>query len=100
VSLRPAVDLSDGDFEFDLTDFETYYMIFNVMYLLNNKFYFDKDDKVIVIPEGSYEIREYKRVPNIQFYNLVPTILRERKRFAKRMKSIRTNNSIMKNKIK
>jgi len=100
VSLRPAVHLSDGDFEFDLTDFETYYMIFNVMYLLNNKFYFDKDDKVIVIPEGSYEIREYKRVPNMQFYNLVPTILRERKRFAKRMKSIRANNSIMKNEMK
>jgi len=70
------------------------------MYLLNNKFYFDKDDKVIVISEGSYEIREYKRVPNMQFYNLVPTILRERKRFAKRMKSIRANNSIMKNEMK
>ena len=58
MSSCPAVDLSDGDFEFGLTDFETYYMIFNVMYSLNNKFYFDKDDKVIVIPEGSYEIRD------------------------------------------
>jgi len=56
-SLRQATfqlpDLSDGGYEFGLTDFETY-SIPNVN-SLNNKFYFDKDDIEIVIPEGSYE---------------------------------------------
>jgi len=41
-------------------NFETYRTISNVN-SLNNKFYFDEDDKIIVIPEGSYEIR-HKRV--------------------------------------
>jgi len=50
VSYFPAVDLSDGDYELGLTDCETYYTIPNVN-SLNNKFYFDKDDKEIVIPE-------------------------------------------------
>lgn len=57
VSYFPAVDLSDGDYELGLTDFETYYTIPNVN-LSNNKFYFDKDDKEIAIPEGSYELRD------------------------------------------
>jgi len=47
-------DLSDDDYEFGLTDFETYYSISNVN-SSNNKFYFDKDDMEIIIPEGSYE---------------------------------------------
>jgi len=51
VSYFPAVDLSDGDYEFDLTDFEIYYTIPNVN-SSNNKFYFHKDNKEIVIPEG------------------------------------------------
>jgi hypothetical protein len=55
VSYFPAVDLSDGDYELGLTDFETYYTIPNVN-SSNNKFYYDKDDKEIVIPEGSYEL--------------------------------------------
>jgi len=46
--------LNDGD-KLGLTDFETYYTILNVN-LSNNKFYFDKDDKEIVIPEESYEL--------------------------------------------
>jgi len=57
VSYFPAVDLSDGDHELGLTNFETYYMISNVN-SLNNKFYFDKDDKEIVISEGSYELHD------------------------------------------
>ena len=48
----PAVDLSDGNYELGLTDFETYHTISNVN-LLNNKFYFDEDDKEIVVPEES-----------------------------------------------
>ena len=28
---------------------------------LNNKFYFDEDDKEIVIPEGSYKIRDINK---------------------------------------
>ena len=47
----PAVDLNNGDYKLGLKDFETYYMISNVN-SLNNKFYFDEDDKEIVIPEG------------------------------------------------
>lgn len=57
VSYFPAVDLSDGDYELGLTDFETYYTIPNVN-KSNNKFYYDKDDKEIIIPEGSYELRD------------------------------------------
>ena len=59
----PAIDdghLSDGDYELDLTDFETFHTISNVN-SLNNKFYFDKDDKEIVIPEGSFEIRDINK---------------------------------------
>jgi len=41
----PAIDLSDGDYELGLTDFETYTII-NVN-SSNNKFHFDKDDKEI-----------------------------------------------------
>jgi len=56
VSYFPAVDLSDDDYELGLTDFETY-TIPNVN-SSNNKFYFDKDDKEIVIPVGSYELHK------------------------------------------
>jgi len=48
--------LSDGDYELGLTDFETYYTIPNVN-SSHNKFYFDKDNKEIVIP-GSYELHD------------------------------------------
>ena len=51
----PAIDLSDGDYEFDLAIFETYYTISNES---NNKFYFAKDDAEVTIPEGSYEVRD------------------------------------------
>ncbi|KYN23145.1 hypothetical protein ALC57_04449 [Trachymyrmex cornetzi] len=53
----PAIDLSDGDYELGLLIFETYYTISNVNES-NNKFYFDKDDTEITIPEGSYEVRD------------------------------------------
>lgn len=59
VSYFPAVDLSDGDYELGLIDFETYYTIPNVN-PSNNKFYYD-DDKEIVIPEGSYELWDIER---------------------------------------
>ncbi|KYQ47517.1 hypothetical protein ALC60_13458 [Trachymyrmex zeteki] len=58
VSYFPAVDLNDTDYELGLTDFETYHTLANVN-STNNKFYFD-DDK-IVIPEGSYELRDIER---------------------------------------
>jgi len=57
VSYFSAVDLSNGDYELGLTDFETYYTIPNVN-LSNNKFYFDKDNKGIVISEGSYKLHD------------------------------------------
>jgi len=49
-SYFPTVNLSDGNYEFGLTDFETYYLILKVN-SSNNKFYFGKDDMEIVIPE-------------------------------------------------
>ncbi|KAL6265670.1 hypothetical protein P5V15_002468 [Pogonomyrmex californicus] len=48
-----ALDLSDDDYELGLTNFETYNTIPNVD-STNNKFYYD--DKMIVIPESSYEL--------------------------------------------
>ena len=71
VSYFPAIDLSDGDYELGLTDFETYHTIPNVS-SKNNKFYFDNDDKEITIPEGSYEIQaieEYLRRAILQYYS-------------------------------
>ncbi|KYN15958.1 hypothetical protein ALC57_11819 [Trachymyrmex cornetzi] len=50
--------LGDGDYELGLTDFETYYTLANVN-LTNNKFYYD--NKEIVIPDGSYELRDIER---------------------------------------
>ncbi|KYN10399.1 hypothetical protein ALC57_17470 [Trachymyrmex cornetzi] len=49
--------LSDGDYELGLLIFETYYTIPNVNES-NNKFYFDKDDAEITVPESSYEVRD------------------------------------------
>jgi len=60
VSYFPIVNLNNGDYEFGLTDFETYYTISNVN-SSNNKFYFHKDDKEIIILEGSYELRDIKK---------------------------------------
>jgi len=57
----PAIDLSDGNYELDLSDFETYHMISNIN-SSNNKFYFDEDNKEIVIPEGSYEIYDINNI--------------------------------------
>ena len=51
----PAIDLNDDDYELGLANFETYHTISNVN-SLNNKFYFDKNDKEITIPKGTYEL--------------------------------------------
>ena len=48
-----AVDLGDGDYEFGLTDFETYYTLASIN-STNNKFYYDYEE--IVIPKGSYKL--------------------------------------------
>lgn len=40
VSYFPPTDLNDGEYELDLTDFETYNTISNVNFI-NNKFHFD-----------------------------------------------------------
>jgi len=63
-SYFPALDLSNGEYELGLTNFETYNAIPNVT-STNNKFYFDTNDKIITIPEGSYElsaVNKYLRV--------------------------------------
>ncbi|KMQ82645.1 hypothetical protein RF55_22283, partial [Lasius niger] len=56
VNYFPTVDLSDGEYELGLADFESYHTISNVN-STNNKFYFGKDDAEITIPEGSYELQ-------------------------------------------
>jgi len=56
VNYSPAIDLSDGNYEFGLMLFETYHTILNVN-ASNNKFYFGKDNAKITIPEGSYELQ-------------------------------------------
>ena len=54
-SYFPPLDLSDGDYELGLTNFETYNTIPNVN-STNNKFYFDDNDEIVAIPVGSYEL--------------------------------------------
>ena len=49
----PAIHLNDDDYELGLTNFETTIPNVNSS---NNKFYFDKNDKEITIPEGTYEL--------------------------------------------
>jgi hypothetical protein len=56
----PALDLSDDEYELGLTTFETYNSIPNVT-SANNRFHFGEDDRVIVVPEGSYELRAVSR---------------------------------------
>jgi len=56
VNYSPAINLSDDNYELDLMLFETYHTISNIN-ASNNKFYFDKDDAKITIPEGSYELQ-------------------------------------------
>lgn len=51
----PPIDISDGDYELGLIDFETFNTIPNIN-LKNNKFYFGNADEEITIPEGSYEL--------------------------------------------
>jgi len=52
VSYFPAVNLGDGDYELDLTDFETYY---TSQCKFDNKFYYGEE---IVISERSYKLRD------------------------------------------
>lgn len=53
----PPIDLSNGEYELGLLDLETYYTIPNISSKKrNNKFYFDDNDEVITIPDGSYEL--------------------------------------------
>lgn len=61
VNYSPAINVSDDDYELGLMDFETYHTIANVN-ASNNKFYFGKDDVVITIPEGSYELQVIHKV--------------------------------------
>jgi len=53
MSYLPAVDLGNGDYELDLMDFETYYILANInstnIFIM---FYFGNEE--IVIPKGSY----------------------------------------------
>jgi len=54
---NPVIDLSNGDYELGLLNFETYNTVQNVN-ASNNKFYFDEDDVEITINEGAYELQD------------------------------------------
>ncbi|KYN14210.1 hypothetical protein ALC57_13594 [Trachymyrmex cornetzi] len=94
VSYFPAVDLGDGNYELGLTDFETYYTLANVN-STNNKFYYN--NKEIVIPDGSYELRDIERY-------LKREILRSHDAKGKEDEEfplvIRANNNTMRSEIK
>jgi len=93
----PTADLSDGDYKLDLTYFKTY-MIPNVN-SSNNKFYFDKDKKEIVIPVRTAYIDKYLKGA---FSN---DIMRKRMFYkdeddeSEHPLIIRANNNTMKSKI-
>ena len=103
VSYFPAIDLSDGDYELGITDFETYYTIPNVN-SSNNKFYYDKDDKEIVIPEGSYELRDIDRYLKRAILQSHPDVAGKRMFHVEDEENeyplvIRANNNTMKSEI-
>ena len=105
VSYFPAVDLSDGDYELGLTDFETYNTIPNIN-SSNNKFYYDKDDKEIIIPEGSYELRDIDKYLRHAISHITNDVARKkllRKEIDEDEENevmIRANNNTMKSMIK
>lgn len=57
----PPYDTSDGDYVVGLVDLSTFNSIPNIEAGVNNKFYYDDDDKVITIDEGSYEIEDIEK---------------------------------------
>jgi len=86
----PAVDLSDGNYELGLMDFETDHTISNVN-SLNNKFFTltKMTKKLSFSPEGSYEIRDINKYLRREILQFHPNdVARERKCFAKRMNNI------------
>lgn len=57
----PPIDLEDGvDYSLGLINFEAYNSIPNID-ATNNCLYYGDDDKVITIPEGSYEIEDINK---------------------------------------
>ncbi|KYN29533.1 hypothetical protein ALC57_01022 [Trachymyrmex cornetzi] len=93
VSYFPAVDLGDGDYELGLTDFETYYTLANVN--STNKFYYD--NKEIVIPDGSYELRDIEQYLKREILRYHDAKGKEDEEFPL---VIRANNNTMKSEIK
>jgi len=59
MSYFPAIDLDYDDYELGLTNFETYYILISNVNSTNNKFYYDNEE--IIVPEGSYELRDIER---------------------------------------
>jgi len=100
--LATFVDLSDGDYELSLTDFKTYYTIPNVN-SSNNEFYFDKNNKKIVIPEGSYELHDIDKYLKRVISNNIMKKKTHRKNEDDENEYpliIRANNNMMKSEIK
>lgn len=84
----PPVDLEENvEYSLGLVNFEAYNSIPNID-SSNNKFYYDTDDKVIEIPEGSYEIEDIDTYLKNQFLGTDVFI------------SIRSNNNTLKCEIK
>ncbi|KYN29964.1 hypothetical protein ALC57_00580, partial [Trachymyrmex cornetzi] len=93
-----TINLGDGNYEFGLTDFETdfetYYTQANVN-STNNKFYYD--DEEIVIPEGSYELRNIERYLKREILRFHGAKGKEDEEFPL---VIRVNNNTMRSEIK
>jgi hypothetical protein len=80
----PPIDLNETDeYSLALINFECFNSIPNID-KTNNKFYYDEDDKVIEIPEGSYELEDINRY--------LRTVLHREKIFLK----IKANNNTLK----
>lgn len=72
---NPPIYLENNQYEIGLTDFETFMTIPNIEEGVNNKFYYDDDDKEITIPTGSYEFEDLAKLLTKQVKDLSGTQL-------------------------
>lgn len=86
----PPIDLSNGNYELGLVDFQTFHVIPNVDYT-NNTFYYD--NKKIIIPKGSYELMAINKY-------LQDNIIRQPKEEPEDIIYLRANTNTLKSEIK
>jgi len=69
VSYFPAVDLNDGDYELDLTNFETYYTILNVNSSDIINFTLTKMTRKLLFPKNRTNYRQVSETHNFKRYH-------------------------------